>query len=304
MNWSNLAEELKRQVTGRVIACAPMREYTTWRIGGPADILCSPRTEDDVIIALSFAEEYGLPVTVIGNGSNLLVRDEGIRGLTLRIEGGLNSVQVEENRVLAGAGILLPSLSRIALRAGLSGLEFAAGIPASLGGAVVMNAGAFGQCLGDLVLEADVLEFNGNRRLLTRTDFSFNYRTSSLQDQKLIILRTVLQLTPEDTSAIAERMENNLASRIRTQPLKLPTAGSVFRNPPGHFAAKLIELAGLKGVRVGDAQVSPKHANFIVNLGNASAHQVITLIEMIKERVRSQFGIELVSEVCLMGEEG
>ncbi len=304
MSWSDLAKELGRQVTGKVIAFAPMREYTTWRIGGPADLLCNPRTEDDVIIALKFAEEYGLPVTVIGNGSNLLVRDGGIRGLALRIEGGLDSVQVEGNRVLAGAGILLPSLSRIALRAGLSGLEFAAGIPASLGGAVVMNAGAFGQCLGDLVLEVDVLEFDGNRRLLFGSDLLFNYRTSSLQDQKLIILKTVLQLISEDPSAIAERMENNLAYRKRTQPLNLPTAGSVFRNPPGHFAGELIELAGLKGARVGDAQVSPKHANFIVNLGNASARQVITLIEMIRERVMSQFGIELVPEIRLVGEEG
>lgn len=303
MNWSVLAEELGQRVKGKVIAIAPMRDYTTWGIGGPADLLCNPQTEEDVITALKFAGEHGLPVTIIGNGSNLLVRDGGIRGLVIRMAGGLNSVRVDGNRIIAGAGILLPSLSRVALRAGLSGLEFAAGIPASLGGAVVMNAGAFGQCLGDLVVEVEAVGDDGSRKVLSASDLTFGYRTSSFQDQKLIILKAVLQLVPEAPLVIAVRMRSNLSYRKKTQPLNMPSAGSVFRNPPGHYAAKLIELAGLKGARIGDAEVSLKHANFIVNRGNASARQVIALIELIREQVRCQFGIDLVPEVRLVGEE-
>lgn len=303
MNWSVLAEELGQRVKGEVIPLASMRDYTTWGIGGPADLLCNPQTGEDVVTALKFAEEHGLPVTVIGNGSNLLVRDGGIRGLVIRMAGGLNSVRVDGNRIIAGAGILLPSLSRVALRAGLSGLEFAAGIPASLGGAVVMNAGAFGQCMGDLVVEVEAVGYDGSRKVLSASDLAFGYRTSSFQNQMLIILKTVLQLVPEAPLAIAVRGRSNLSYRKKTQPLNMPSAGSVFRNPPGQYAAKLIELAGLKGARIGDAEVSLKHANFIVNRGNASARQVIALIDLIREQVRCKFGIDLVPEVRLVGEE-
>ncbi|MGB9792175.1 MAG: UDP-N-acetylmuramate dehydrogenase [Thermacetogeniaceae bacterium] len=303
MNWKMLADELGQQIKGKVIALAPMRDYTTWAIGGPADLLCIPQTEEDVVAALKFAEAYALPITVIGNGSNLLVRDGGIRGLVIRIAGGLNSVHVEGTRIVAGAGMLLPSLSRIALRAGLSGLEFAADIPASLGGAVVMNAGAFGQCMGNVVVEVEAIGYDGSRRILSGSDLHFDYRTSSLKEQELIVLKAVLELIPEAPLAIAMKMKSNLSYRRRTQPLHMPSAGCVFRNPPGHFAAKLIELAGLKGARIGDAEVSLKHANFIVNRGNASARQVLALIELIRDQVRCRFGIDLVPEIRVVGEE-
>lgn len=303
MKLKELAEELGQELEGKVIALAPMRDYTTWAIGGPADLLCIPQTEEDIVRALRFAQANALPITVIGNGSNLLVRDGGIRGLVIRIAGGLNSVCVEGTRIIAEAGVLLPSLSRIALRAGLSGLEFAADIPASLGGAVVMNAGAFGQCMGNVVIEVEAIGYDGSRRTLSGSSLLFDYRNSSLKEQKLIVVKAVLELNPETPLAIAMKMKSNLAYRRRTQPLNMPSAGCVFRNPPGHFAAKLIELAGLKGARIGDAEVSLKHANFIVNRGNASARQVLALIELIRDQVRCRFGIDLVPEIQVVGEE-
>ncbi|NPV29701.1 MAG: UDP-N-acetylmuramate dehydrogenase [Firmicutes bacterium] len=304
MDWNRLAEELGRKVRGRVFPRASMKEHTTWRVGGPADLLLIPQTEDDVIRALDCAGENALPVTVIGNGSNLLVRDGGIRGLTLKIARGLTTCRVKEDKIEAGAGVLLPHLARLALRAELSGLEFALGIPASLGGALVMNAGAFGQQLGDLVREVQTVDLRGARRVWDHMQLSFSYRRSSLLEQNLIVLRAVLSLNPARASLIAERMKQNLARRRETQPLGLPTAGCVFRNPPGRYAGQLIEMAGLKGLRVGDAQVSPKHANFIVNLGNATAGQILALMELIQEKVRSQFGVNLEPEVRMVGEEG
>ncbi|MDH7576418.1 MAG: UDP-N-acetylmuramate dehydrogenase [Bacillota bacterium] len=304
MDWRRLADELGQKVQGRVFSRVLMKEHTAWRVGGPADLLLIPETEDDVLRVLDYAGEHGLPVTVIGNGSNLLVRDGGIRGLTLKIAGGLATYQVQGNKIEAGAGILLPHLARLAFRSELSGLEFGLGIPASLGGALIMNAGAFGQQLGELVGEVKTVNFNGVRRVWDRLQLSFSYRRSSLQDQNLIILKTVLFLNPAQASAIAERMERNLSCRKKSQPLDLPTAGSVFRNPPNCYAGQLIEMAGLKGLRLGDAQVSQKHANFIVNLGNATASQIIALMEIIQERVKNQFGVSLEPEVRVVGEEG
>lgn len=303
MNWRELALGLKKRVAGTVTACASMKEHTAWQVGGPADLLCIPQTEADVLQALKFAAEYGLAITVIGNGSNLLVRNGGIRGLTIKIAGVLNTTQVQESSIRAGAGVLLPALARVALRASLGGLEFAAGIPGSLGGGVVMNVGAFGQRLGDLIEEVKTVDFQGTIKVWQGSQLSFDYRSSSLLGKDLIVLGAVLGLEFVESSVIAERMKRNLAARRETQPLDLPTAGSVFKNPPGYYAGELIEKAGLKGFSVGDAQISPKHANFIVNRGNAGAGQVLALITTVQERVRVLFGIDLVPEVRLVGEE-
>ncbi len=304
MDWTKLAQELGQKIKGQVLPRELMKEHTTWRVGGPADLLLIPQTEADVIQGLDYAGKYGLPVTVIGNGSNILVRDGGIRGLTLKIAGGLAAYKVKGNKIEAGAGILLPHLARLAFRLELSGLEFALGIPASLGGALAMNAGAFGQQLGDLVREVQAVDFHGARKVWDHARLSFGYRRSSLQGENLIILKAVLLLNPAQAASIAERMEHNLASRRKSQPLDMPTAGSVFRNPPGHYAGRLIEMAGLKGSSVGDAQVSWKHANFIVNRGHATASQIIALMEIIQERVKNKFGVSLKPEVRLVGEEG
>jgi UDP-N-acetylmuramate dehydrogenase len=303
MNLSILANELQNRVTGQVLTGVPLKAYTTWCVGGPADLLCIPLSEDDVLAALDFAAGHSLPVTVIGNGSDLLVGDGGIRGLTLRLGGGLNFLLVEGRLLKAGSGLLLPGLARIAQRECLSGLEFAVGIPASLGGAVIMNAGARGQQMSNLVERVDTVDMTGHREVWDRQRLAFDYRTSALQGCSLIVLQVLLKLTPADHHIITSRMEDNIQSRRSNQPLDFPTAGSVFRNPPGNSAGRLIEMSGLKGVTEGDAQVSPLHANFIVNRGNATAREIITLMEMIREQVRQQFDIELVPEVKLVGEE-
>ncbi|HAA90412.1 MAG: UDP-N-acetylenolpyruvoylglucosamine reductase [Thermoanaerobacterales bacterium 50_218] len=303
MDWKKLAQELKKRIQGQVIPQALMKNHTTWRVGGPADLLVVPYTEGDILNVLQFAGDHGLPITVIGNGSNLLVGDRGIRGITLKIAGGLCSFQIKGEVVHAEAGILLPKLARLALDAGLSGLEFAPGIPASLGGALVMNAGAFGQQLGDIVEEVVALDYQGNYQVFDASMLSFAYRASDFQNGKqLIVLKATLRLKSKDKQKILAQMERNLNLRKRTQPLSFPTAGSVFRNPPGDYAGRLIEEAGLKGFAIGDAQVSEKHANFIVNRGNASAAQILDLIRFIQEKVQKEFGVTLVPEVHLVGE--
>ncbi len=192
MTWEELAPELQAGVTGRVLAGVSMKNFTTWRIGGPADLMLIPKTQDDVIAALEFAGRHSLPLTVIGNGSNLLVGDAGIRGLVLRIGGGLQELQIKDNEITSGAGVLLPALARLAERESLSGLEFAGGIPASLGGALIMNAGAFGKFIGSNVRAVDTIDFNGARRTWQASELAFDYRRSTLQQERLIILKARL----------------------------------------------------------------------------------------------------------------
>jgi UDP-N-acetylmuramate dehydrogenase len=300
---TDLAAQLQTGVAGRVLAGASMEQFTTWRIGGPADLLLIPRVEADVTAGLEFAGRHGLPLTVIGNGSNLLVSDAGIRGLVLKIGGGLQEFCIDGKEITAGAGMFLPALARAAGRESLSGLEFAGGIPASLGGALIMNAGAFGQFIGSSVSEVETIDFSGARRAWKATELTFDYRYSALQPERLIILKARLELQDAEQKEIQERLEAYLTYRSSQHPLDLPSAGSVFRNPPGQPAGRLIEMAGLKGCQVGDAQVSTKHANFIVNLGHASATQVKQLMEIVRDRVAARFGIDLIAEVRVVGEE-
>jgi UDP-N-acetylmuramate dehydrogenase len=290
-------------VAGTVLADASMQQFTTWHIGGPADLLLIPKVVEDVILATEFARRHRLPLTVIGNGSNLLVQDAGIRGLVLKIGGGLQDVQIRDNEITAGAGVSLPALARTAGRSGLSGLEFAGGIPASLGGSLIMNAGAFEQSIGSGIRSVETIDFNGVRRVWRASELVFDYRQSTLQSEELIILNARLELQKAERQKVLERLESYVAYRGSHHPLDRPSAGSVFRNPPGQVAGQLIEMAGLRGFKVGDAQVSIKHANFIVNLGNATAAQVRELMEIIRDRVRSRFGIDLIAEVRVIGEE-
>lgn len=304
MDWQELAFELRQKISGQVLARAPMERFTTWRVGGPADLLVIPRTKEDVQEALLFTRKHDLPITVIGNGSNLLVLDRGIRGLVLKFAGGLNTSHLEGNILTADGGALLPSLARLALKSSLSGLEFGAGIPASLGGAILMNAGAFGQDMGSIALEVETIDQQGKVQQWSRDELFFSYRSSSLQGKNLIVLKADLQLVPAAREEIAVRIKKNIAFRSKIQPLEQPTAGSVFRNPPDDYAGRLIESAGLKGLRIGDAMVSTKHANFIVNCGKATGREIQELIKTIQDRVVQQFGIILVPEVLIVGEEG
>jgi UDP-N-acetylmuramate dehydrogenase len=280
----------------------PMARHTTWRVGGPADVFVVPHSLEELAGALQAAAELGMPWTVIGRGSNLLVLDGGIRGLVLKLAEPLAHITIDGNRLVAGAGRSFVSAAHVAIRHGLSGLEFATGIPGSVGGAVMMNAGAHGGEVKDVLVWADVMDGAGQIRRMSNEDLRFAYRYSILKDQPGVVVAACFALRPGDRDEMLARVRAWSQRRASTQPLSQPNCGSVFRNPPGTYAGRLIEAAGLKGLRRGDAQISPKHANFIVNLGHARACDILWLIRRVQETVREQFGIELETEVRIMGE--
>lgn len=302
MSYLDIMQVLAKEIAGQVKVAEPMDSHTTWRIGGPADLLVSPGSTEDVVKAINLANHRGIPWIVIGNGSNLLVKDGGIRGMVIQVLGGLNNLEIQGRHITAGAGVLLPRLARRAVEAGLGGLEFAAGIPAALGGAVAMNAGAHGSSLGDFVEKVIAVNDSGQRIELSREELGFAYRHSIIPSQQLIVTEINL-VCPlgirEESEGI---IQANLARRKETQPLNQPNGGSVFKNPHGQAAGRLIEEVGGKGLWVGDAEVSQRHANFIVNAGKATAQDVLTLIEQIQTLVLNQLGIQLELEVKVIGE--
>lgn len=281
----------------------PMSAHTSFQIGGPADVLIAPASLNELKVSLAWVRRHGIPVTIIGNGTNLLVRDKGIRGLVVKIAGNLSAVSFRGTNVTAEAGLPLADLSRIAAERGLTGLEFACGIPGTLGGAVVMNAGAYGGEMKDVVARVSVIDLEGAEATLNRGDLGFGYRKSSLQRGDRIVISVDLELKEGDAGAIAAVMEDLQKRRKAKQPLDWPSAGSVFKRPEGHFTGQLIEGAGLKGARVGDAQVSEIHSGFIVNRGRATAADVLGLIRRIQEEVLSRSSVRLVPEIRIIGEE-
>jgi len=288
--------------TGQILYNENMRNHTSWRIGGPADMMAIPACIDDIRHCLRFAREHQIPLIIMGNGSNMLVRDKGVRGIVLKISRGLNKIEISNNEVCAEAGALLPVVAKQAAEAGLSGLEFAIGIPASVGGAVSMNAGAHGKSMNQVISEVTALTPEGETVLLGTHELGFYYRRSGVRDRKLVVLGAKYILEPGDKDEIMSKNQENLNKRRRSQPLDYPNAGSVFANPPGQWAGWLIEQVGGKGMRVGDAVVSDKHANFIINLGEATAADVMELINRISWLVREKFNIELKLEVRVVGE--
>ncbi len=302
MNYLDIRQVLVKEISGQVRTDEPMANHTTWRIGGPVDLLVVPESTEDVVKAVKLANAGGIPWVVIGNGSNLLVGDGGIRGMVIQVLGGLNNLNLQGRSIRAGAGVLLPRLVRKGLEAGLGGLEFAAGIPAAIGGAVAMNAGAHGSSIGNLVEWVTVVNKSGDKLELARNELGFAYRYSIIPSKELVITEVVLSCPPGGKEESEGIIWKNLTRRKETQPLNLPNAGSVFKNPPGHSAGRLIEEVGGKGMRVGDAQVSYLHANFSVNLGKAKAQEVLALIEKIRTLVLNQLGIQLELEVKVMGE--
>lgn len=267
----------------------------TWRIGGLAETVCWPESEEELREIWLKCQEQGIPFRLFGRGSNVLFPDEGLSGVTV-ISTGLAQSVWDSEWVTVGAGYSLARLSQEAADRGLTGLEFARGIPGTVGGAVVMNAGAHGGSIQDILEEVKILAPEGEVQRLAKEDIQFGYRECSLRDQA-IVLEGVFHLKPGDPDVIQATMSENLARRKAAQPLELPNAGSVFRNPPGGSAGRLIEEAGWKGKRLGGAQVSSKHANFIVNQGNATARDVLALIREIQKDVHHQFGVELKTEV-------
>ena len=281
----------------------PLSRVTSFHIGGNADLAVYPADAEAFAYALDAVVQAGVPYTVIGNGSNTLVRDSGFRGVVF-VTTDMRRVTIDGTRLTGGCGVLLGSVGTNASRAGLAGAEFANGIPGTLGGAVYMNAGAYGGQLADIVCETVCYDLDAKQVLhLDNAAQHFGYRHSVFMEKNYIILSATLQLTKDEPDAIRARMNDYLARRREKQPLEYPSAGSVFKRPEGHFAGKLIEDAGLKGLRVGGAEVSPKHAGFIVNVGGATARDVLELIECIREKVYAMSGVTLECEIRTIGED-
>ena len=278
----------------------PMKRHTTFRVGGSARFFAIPATEGDLCNLLQTAKTLELEVYLLGNGSNLLVSDAGVDGLVIATE-GLCELSRAEDAVYAGAGCSLARIGAFAREESLTGMEALSGIPGTVGGAVVMNAGAYGTELKDVLEWARVLDENGEILTVTGEDLALGYRTSCVDEKGWIVLGAKFRLTPGDSEAIRARMAELSASRREKQPLNYPSAGSTFKRPTGYFAGKLIQDAGLKGFCVGGAQVSEKHSGFVINKGDATAKDIMQLCQAIREKVRADFGVELEMEVRRWG---
>ena len=299
-----IIQELKNIGIQDVRVDEPLSRHTTWKVGGPADLLIYPRNKEELEQAMKLVYRHQLPWRVIGRGSNLLVRDGGIRGVVFKLDEGFNHLEVDETRVTAGGGYSTILLATMTSRQGLTGLEFAAGIPGNVGGAVYMNAGAHGSEISKVLHSATVLLETGEWVTLSNEEMGFRYRTSVLQNQlKGIVTEASFSLEYGEREEIMSRLTSYKDRRRKTQPLQYPCAGSVFRNPPGDFAGRLIQEAGLKGFRIGDAEVSTTHANFIINRGNATAQHVLQLIEHIIHTIDEKYNVRLEPEVQVVGEE-
>ena len=297
-----LVNELIEANVGRVLVNEPLARYTTMKIGGPADILIVPKHVASIEKTLQLVKKYKKKWTVIGRGSNLLVSDLGIEGVVIRLGEGLDHLEVEKHRVRVGGGYPLIKLSTLLSRQGLSGLEFASGIPGSVGGAVYMNAGAHKSDISNILSKALILFENGTIDWLTHEEMEFSYRTSVLQTKRPgIVLEAEFQLQVGEREGIVSVMQKNKDYRRETQPWNHPCAGSIFRNPIPYFAGDLIEKAGLRGYQIGGAQISEMHGNFIINTGGASAQDVLSLIALIKQTIEDKFGVEMHTEVEIIG---
>ena len=303
-DFNKVKEALDLLNVGKVWLNEPLSKHTTLKVGGPADIMIQPFHKEGLIQTVKYLTSQHIPWIAIGRGSNLLVRDGGIRGAVIKLGKGLDALTIEEDKVTVGAGFSMIKLATIVAQHGLSGLEFAGGIPGTVGGAVYMNAGAHGSDISSVLENAQILFADGEIRVLDKEELNFSYRTSCLQgERKGICLEACFKLKKGNRDEILAKMTANKNYRRQTQPLQQPCCGSVFRNPTPYSSGRLIEESGLKGFRVGDAQVSTKHANFIVNLGQAKARDVLTLIEHIQKTVYQNYGVHLQPEVEVIGEE-
>lgn len=280
----------------------PMKKHTTFRIGGAADYYVTPHSKDEIVQVIEACRENKIPFYILGNGSNLLVSDRGYRGVIIQIFKNFNDIRVEGTCITARAGALLSKIAKKALEYGLAGFEFASGIPGTLGGAAVMNAGAYGGEMKDVLEEVTVLSQEGEILTLKREELAMGYRTSIIAQMGYIVLEARLQLLSGSHEEIAARMEELKEKRISKQPLEYPSAGSTFKRPEGYFAGKLIMDAGLCGFSVGDAQVSEKHCGFVINKGEATAEQVRELMEEVTRRVEAHSGVRLEPEVKMLGD--
>ncbi|HIV13136.1 MAG TPA: UDP-N-acetylmuramate dehydrogenase [Candidatus Pullilachnospira stercoravium] len=287
--------------TEQVLIQEPMKNHTTFRIGGPAACFVRPQDAGHVERILHICRENEVPWFILGNGSNLLVSDRGFDGVIIQIYRNMSRIQVSGHHMTVQAGALLSAVAKQALREGLSGLEFASGIPGTVGGAVVMNAGAYGGEMKDVVESVTVLDEEGAVRKLAREELQMGYRTSLVKKKGYTVLEAVLKLNDGDPAAISARMEELKEQRVSKQPLEYPSAGSTFKRPEGYFAGKLIMDSGLRGFRVGGAQISEKHCGFVINTGDATAEDVVRLIRQVQDIVYEKFHVKLEPEVRFLG---
>jgi UDP-N-acetylmuramate dehydrogenase len=306
---ADMAARLGPAAGDRLFPDEPMSAHTTFRVGGPADLLFSPACAEEIACAIHFCREHGVPVTLIGNGSNILVSDRGIRGVVIalgadfaRITALDAPVESTSQEIQAEAGARLASLAAFSARLGLSGMEALSGIPGSVGGALHMNAGAYDHSMQEVVVRTEYLDDEARTCTTEGEGHRFGYRRSLFMDRGFIALRTTVRLVRDDPARISERVADFAARRRASQPLELPSAGSVFRRPPGHYAGRLIEESGMKGVALGGAQVSTKHAGFIVNRDGATAADVRGLMEWVQCTVEQRTGVHLEPEILLLGE--
>jgi UDP-N-acetylmuramate dehydrogenase len=291
-------DDIKNFFRGTIALHEPLSKYTSFRIGGPADYYLEPKDKEDVVNIITYLQQNNCPYIILGRGSNLLVSDDGIRGAVINFEHGLNSIRAENDLVIADAGVSVARFVDFCIQRGLKGVEMLPGIPGTLGGAIVMNAGAYGGEISDHLVEVEVLR-EGKVIHVKKADAGFSYRRSGFQRD--IILGAAFTLPAGNKEEIALIRKELLLKRNQSQPLNFPNSGSMFKNPPGTFAAKLIEQAGLKGMQRGNARISDKHANFIVNLGGATATDVVELIALARKTVFEKFDINLELEVKLIG---
>lgn len=302
-----MEQKLYRKLTAalseeRVRLSEPMKKHTTFRIGGEADYFVMPRTKEEVKQTVAVCREEQAPYSIVGNGSNLLVSDAGYRGVVIQIFKEMSRAEAEGTRIRAQAGASLAKIAGIALEAGLCGFEFAAGIPGTLGGACVMNAGAYGGEMKDVLVNVTVLDEEGRIITIDKEHLELGYRTSVIAKKGYVVLEAELELQEGNREEIRALMDELKDKRTSKQPLEYPSAGSTFKRPEGYFAGKLIQDAGLRGFRVGDAMVSEKHCGFVINAGEASAAEVDSLMKQVSERVQAQFGVTLEPEVKRLGD--
>ncbi|NMB26808.1 MAG: UDP-N-acetylmuramate dehydrogenase [Tissierellia bacterium] len=302
MSKTKLFKLFKNKKCGEMLFDEPMKNHTSFKIGGPADLMIIPNTEKDIVESVKLCRDNNIKYFIMGNGTNLLVTDSGIRGVVIKIGNGFDKIDIHDDKIICQSGALLSVVGKRALKECLKGFEFASGIPGTIGGAITMNAGAYGGEMKDIVIKVRILDKNNNVVEFNNEDMDFRYRGSKVIDDGLIILAVKFQLEKGEYFAIEEKMKDLTHRRISKQPLELPSGGSTFKRPTGYFAGKLIDEAGLRGLRYGDAQVSEKHCGFIVNKGEATFEDVFTLIKTVQKIVNDKFNIMLEPEIKIIGD--
>lgn len=300
---SNYKNIFNNKNIGEILYDEPMSNHTTFKVGGPCDVMIKPTSEEEIINAFKLIKENNLPYLIIGNGSNLLIKDGGLRKVVIKLHDNYSNIQIDGDLVKAQAGALLTKVSKLSMKESLTGMERISGIPGDIGGAITMNAGAYGSEIKDIVESVKVLDTNFNIKIYSNEDMNFRYRNSRVQDDNLLVLEVIFRLKKAEKSDIEEIYKDVTEKRTTKQPLEYPSAGSTFKRPEGYFAGKLIDDSGLRGYRYKDAQISEKHCGFVINRGNANCEQILKVINHVRETVYKNYNVNLETEVKILGED-